>query len=81
MANNKNDIYQTIKIAGVMTFVAFVVAAGPLTGFVVGDFLIKKFHWKWPVLLICIVAGFFASLAEIIRLVRLAQKFDKEPGH
>ncbi|MBF0483435.1 MAG: AtpZ/AtpI family protein [Candidatus Omnitrophica bacterium] len=81
MANNTQDFYKTIKIAGIMTFVALVIAAGPLSGFFLGDFLMKHFNWKWPILLICIGAGFLASLLEVIRLVRLAQKFDKEPRH
>lgn len=70
----KTDLYKWIKIGGLLSFLPFVLAAGPIAGFFLGSWLEKKFSLPAYVSIVFITIGFAASLRETIRIVKLALK-------
>ena len=40
----KEDFYKGVKVVGFVSFIPFILAAGPLTGYFIGTFLQKKFN-------------------------------------
>lgn len=71
---NKNAAYRWIKIAGLMSFLPFVLAAGPFAGYLLGDYLQKRYNTPQYVLLIVISIGFAGSVIETVKLVKFALK-------
>jgi len=53
-------------------------AAGPLAGYFLADFLEKKFHTPGLVSVICVVMGFLASIRETVRIVKIALKAEDD---
>ena len=72
-------IYKWIKIGGLLSFIPFVMAAGPLAGYFSADYLEKRFGLPNVTSAIFITIGFIASARETIRIIRLAIKTENEP--
>lgn len=70
----KADMYRWIKIAGLLSFLPFVLVAGPLAGFYLGSFLEKRFGLPSYILIVFIIVGFIGSLSETIKIVKAALK-------
>ena len=68
----KSDLYKWIKIGGLLSFLPFVLGAGPIAGYFLGSYLEKKFSLSPYVSIALITIGFMASLRETIRIVKLA---------
>lgn len=66
--------YQQIRQAGFLLSIPFILAAGPLTGYFVGAYLVEEKHWPFWVFFICVVSGFLAAVREIVRIFRLIAK-------
>lgn len=66
--------YQQIRKAGFLLFIPFILAAGPLTGYFLGAYLVWEKHWPFWVFFICVVSGFLAAVQEIVRIFRLIAK-------
>jgi hypothetical protein len=74
----KSELYKRIKIAGILSVIPFVLAAGAAAGYFMGDYLEKKFllpHFYMP---ICIGIGLLTSVMEVARIIRLAVKIDRK---
>lgn len=74
----KADLYKWLKIGGLLSFLPFVLVAGPLGGYILGNYLEKRFNLPSYVSGICITVGFIASLKETIRIIKITLKADKE---
>lgn len=72
----KKEVYTLIKLAGILTYIPLIMATGPLVGFIVGDVLVKKFHFAAYTVLVAVAFGFFSSIIEVIRIVRLCKKME-----
>jgi len=68
----KADLYKWIKIGGLLSFLPFVLVAGPMAGYVLGSYLEKKFGLPAWVSGALITIGFIGSLVETIRIVKIA---------
>ncbi len=75
----KADFYKWTKIWGLISFVPVVLAAGPLAGYFLGDYLEKKIGHAPYLSLVCLALGFFTSIREIIKILKLVQKTDAKP--
>jgi F0F1-type ATP synthase assembly protein I len=75
----KDQLYRRVKIAGMLSFIPFVLAGGPLGGWFLGEFLQKKFNLSVYVTYICILIGVAAGIREVIRIIRLVIKIDRHP--
>ena len=74
----KRDIYKGVKIIGFVSFVPVMLAAGPLSGYFVGDFLQKKFNLSSYVVLLSVIIGFITGFMETIRILRAIAKMNKK---
>jgi len=75
----KQEIYKWIRLGGLLSFIPFILVAGPIAGYLAGDYLVKRFGLPsfTPVALAAI--GFIASARETIRVIRIALKAEKGP--
>lgn len=73
----KEEFYKRIKIAGMISFIPLMLAAGPFIGYLAGDYLGKKSGLAY-VIFICIGIGFLVSITEVIRIIRLVTKINKK---
>ncbi len=71
------DKYQRWRQVGLLTAVPMILAAGPLVGFFIGDWLDKKFHTAPWLMLVFLIFGFIAGVKETISLIKIAMKEDK----
>jgi len=77
----KEDLYSWIKIVGMISFIPIILAAGPITAFFVGDYLVKTFRLGSHILFIAITIGTIASIFEVVRIVKLVVKIEKKSQH
>jgi F0F1-type ATP synthase assembly protein I len=73
------EAYKRIKIAGMISFIPIALAAGPLSGYVVGRYLEKKFSIGPAVIFISVIIGFIAGITETTRIIKLVSKIDTNP--
>ncbi|MBU0503971.1 MAG: AtpZ/AtpI family protein [Candidatus Omnitrophota bacterium] len=77
MVVNKLELYKWIKIAGMLSFIPFVMIVGISAGYFIGGLLVKKFNTPPVAIPISVVAGIFVSAVEVIRIVRLVIRINK----
>lgn len=75
--NKKTETYKWIKIAGILSFIPFVLASGPIAGFFLGDICQKKFNTPPYLTIIFVTVGFAGSVMETIRIIKVALRSDK----
>lgn len=75
----KTATYKWIRIGGLLSFIPVILAAGPMAGYFLADYLKVKFGFPSYTYAICVVIGFAASARETIRIIKLALKNEKRP--
>lgn len=71
---NKEEFYNWVRIAGLVSLIPFVLISGPIGGYILGDFLEKSFHTKIDLVLIFTLIGLVAGLFETFRIIRVMVK-------
>jgi len=72
----KQDLYNGIKIAGLLSFIPLVLAGGAIGGYLAGDYIEKKI-WNSSFAVPGFVAiGLLGSVIETVRIIKLALKID-----
>lgn len=74
----KEDFYKGVKTAGFITFIPFMLAAGPLSGYFAGDFLQKKFNLSPHIVLLSVLIGFIAAAMETVRILKIVARMNKK---
>jgi F0F1-type ATP synthase assembly protein I len=74
----KEDIFKGIKIIGFVTFIPFILAAGPLTGYFVGNFLQKRFNLSFYCVIVSVVIGFLVAFTEVVKILKAVAKVNKK---
>jgi len=74
----KEDFYKGVKTVGFVSFIPFMLAAGPLTGYFIGSFLQKKFNLSSWVVLLCVGFGFLAVITEIMKILKAVARVNKK---
>lgn len=74
----KEDVYKWIKIGGLLSFLPFVLAAGPLAGYFFGNYLEKKIGAPYYITVILVAIGFAGSVREAVRIVMAALRSEKK---
>jgi len=75
---SKRELYKWIKISGILSFIPVILITGTLAGYFIGEYLEKKLKTGSFILAVCIILGIAASIAEVVRIVRLALKINKK---
>lgn len=60
-----------------MSYIPLILAAGPLAGYFLGDYLEKKFGWPDFVEIIFAGIGFVSAAMETARIIKLVAKLEK----
>ncbi|MGA2775234.1 MAG: hypothetical protein ABSE81_04155 [Candidatus Omnitrophota bacterium] len=68
---DKQELYRRIKIAGLISFIPFILLGAPLTGYIIGELLVKKLALPGYTTAILISLGLFAGIREVIRIIKL----------
>ncbi|MFA5165159.1 MAG: AtpZ/AtpI family protein [Candidatus Omnitrophota bacterium] len=74
----KAEFYRLTKVWGLLTFVPVVLAAGPLAGYFLGEYLEKKIGFAPYLSLIFMGFGFYTSVREIIKILKIINKDDRD---
>lgn len=74
----EKGFYKGIKTAGFATFIPFMLAAGPLSGYFIGEFLQRKFNLSSHIVLVSVVFGFLAGIMEAVRILRIIARMNKK---
>jgi len=75
----KAEFYKLAKVWGLISFIPVILAAGPLAGYFLGDYLEKKIGFAPYLSLLCMALGFVTSVREIIKILKFIDKTDKKP--
>jgi len=71
-------IYQQVMVWAIVAFIPVVLAAGLVAGIIVGDFLEHRFNLPRFVFVICVVVGVASSIQEVVKLIKLAIRTEKQ---
>lgn len=77
--NKKAKTYKWIRIGGLLSFIPIILAAGPMAGYFLADYLKARFGLPSYAYAICVTIGFIVSARETIRVIRLALRTEKRP--
>ena len=73
----REDFYKGVKTVGFVSFIPFMLAAGPLSGYFAGIFLQKKFNLSFWVVLLGVAFGFLVAIIEIIKILKVIARMNK----
>jgi hypothetical protein len=68
----RQNAYRWIKVGGLLSLIPFVLASGPLAGYLAGYYLIKAFNFPHYTGIVCAIIGIIAGIQETIRIIRAA---------
>lgn len=74
----KKEVYKRIKVYGFLSYIPFVLAVGPLSGYALGSYLEKRLSLPSYISLIFAGLGLFAAIIEIVRIIKLVSRIDKD---
>ena len=71
LVDKRRDLYRRIKIAGLVSFIPFILLGAPLTGYIIGDLLVKKLGLPGYAIVILVALGLLAGIRETVRIIKL----------
>jgi len=74
----KEEIYKSIKTVGFVSFIPFILAAGPLSGYFAGSFLQKKFGFSYGWVFLGVALGFLAAIMEVVKILKAIARVSKK---
>ena len=70
----KEDRYQALRQAGLLTTIPPMLVAAPLIGFFIGRFLDRRFGTDAVMSIIFLIFGFIAAGVQIAKIVKIANR-------
>ncbi len=67
---NKSEFFLKAWQIGILTTVPFILVAGPVVGYLAGNWLDQKYHSDPYAKVVFIILGLIASVKEIIQIIR-----------
>lgn len=74
----KAEFYMVAKIWGLVSFIPVVLAAGPIAGYFLGEYLERKFGFAPYISMSLVAIGFIAGAREVVRILKLINKSDRK---
>jgi hypothetical protein len=68
----REKFYKWVKIGGILSFIPFILAAGPFAGYVFGVYMEEKFGFPHYAMLISVTIGIAAGAFETARIIKMA---------
>ncbi len=75
---DRSDFYKRVKVAGLISFIPFVLVAGPVSGYFLGSFFESKFGGRGYAVFVFMMIGLAAAVFETIKILRLVVKIEKK---
>jgi len=75
---DRKGVYSTIRIMGLGSLIPFVLAAGPLGGYLLGTYVVGRFAWPQYISHIFVVIGFLGSMTETYKIIKAMQRTEKK---
>ena len=75
---DKEELYKRVKIAGMIFFIPFATAMGPVLGYFAGNYICKKFHLPYFIVFIFVGIGALSGFLETARIIKLMTKIEKD---
>jgi hypothetical protein len=72
--DDKKAMYSQIRIFGSSMFILLALVSGPVAGYFVGDFAVKRFLAPAYIVFVFIGLGFLSSVFETVRIARFLIK-------
>ena len=72
--DDKNNRF--IRQVGLLTTIPVMLLSGPLIGFLIGDYIDKRFGTTPWFMVLCLMLGIVASIRQTINIIRKAGKKD-----
>ena len=77
MVKNGNEKdYRFVHQVGLLTMIPLMLLSGPLIGFLIGDYIDKRFGTTPWFMVLCLMLGIVASIRQTINIIRKAGKKD-----
>ncbi len=73
----KTEFYRLAKIWGLVSFIPVVMAAGPIAGYFLGEYLEKKFGFAPYISMSLVAIGFVSGGIEVVKILRLINRSNK----
>lgn len=73
----EKDFYRTIKIAGLASYIPFVLASGPIGGYFLGEYINRRFIPNRYTTSVFALIGLLAGLGETFRIIGVIIKLGK----
>lgn len=67
---NKSESFLKVWQIGILTTVPFILVAGPVLGYLAGNWVDQKYHSDPYAKAVLIIVGLIASVREIVRIIR-----------
>ncbi|MDD5096902.1 MAG: AtpZ/AtpI family protein [Candidatus Omnitrophica bacterium] len=74
----KDDFYKGVKTLGFVSFIPFMLAAGPLSGYFAGAFLQKRFNLPSYWVFLGVALGFLAAFMEVVKILKAIARMNKK---
>lgn len=74
----KKVIYTQLRILGAAMFIPLFLAVGPISGFYLGVFLVRKYSLHISALFICVTLGLVAGTLETIKIIKFIMREEKK---
>ena len=74
----KEGFYKGVKTLGFVSFIPFILAAGPLTGYFIGTFLQKRLNLSSWAVLLAVAFGFLVAITEIVKILKAVARVNKK---
>ena len=68
----KESVYKLIRVVGLISLIPITLVAGPLSGYIAGDFLRVKFGLPYFALVLFVAIGIAGSIFETVRIIKAA---------
>ena len=78
MEKKHKDGYSSIREAGLLSTIPFLLAGGPVIGFFVGSFLDKRLGASPYLTIVFVVLGFVAGIREVYKVISLAMREERK---
>jgi len=66
------DAYKWVKVGGLLSLIPLALAAGPLAGYIAGEYLIGRFGLPAYTTAISVALGIVTSMVEVFRIIKAA---------
>ncbi len=72
----KTEVYKWAKVWGLLSFIPLVLAAAPVAGYFLGEYLESKIGFAPYISIFFVVMGFVAGAREVVKIIKLIDKTD-----